>query len=167
MRCATANDDPPPSPLDPRPPHDLPQVRALRRPAQPQPARQRLRRAGLHLQGVPVNGGQMMLGEEFPTLPTREQAEARRDASMESVEANAAPDWKDAARAMIAGLEPGTEFLTEDVRELLDQAGLEVHDLRALGPLVKAQERAGVIEMAGYRAARTSNLSPKVLWRRV
>jgi hypothetical protein len=86
---------------------------------------------------------------------------------MESVEANAAPDWKDAARAMIAGLEPGTEFLTEDVRELLDQAGLEVHDLRALGPLVKAQERAGVIEMAGYRAARTSNLSPKVLWRRV
>lgn len=100
-------------------------------------------------------------------LPTRPQARARRDDAMQRVDANANDDWKDGAIRLIRDLPRGHEFLTEDIREALDAGGFTVHDARALGPLVKAQQRAGYIDAIGYRAARSSNLSPKVLWVRL
>ena len=109
-------------------------------------------------------------GHRDPTaapLPTRPQARARRDDAMQRVDANADDDWEDAAIRLVRDLPRGHEFLTEDIREALDAGGFHVHDRRALGPLVKAQQRAGIIDAIGYRAARSSNLSPKVLWVRL
>lgn len=98
--------------------------------------------------------------------PSREEAAARRDKGMSSVDANADEEWKNAARQIILDLPLGHEFLGEDIRGMLDAAGFSVHDKRALGPVINSAHRAGYIESIGWRNARTSNLSPKVLWRR-
>jgi hypothetical protein len=85
---------------------------------------------------------------------------------MAIIDHNANPDWKDAASRVIRSYPPGHVFLGEDVRDALDAQGVTVHDRRALGPVIRREATAGVIENIGFAAARTSNLSPKVLWRR-
>lgn len=99
-----------------------------------------------------------------PTIP---QARERRDESMAAVDGNASEDWKDAAWSIVRLFPANHVFMAEDVRDALDAKGLVVHDRRALGPVIMAMARGGLIEKAGYRAARTSNLSPKVEWRRI
>ena len=57
-------------------------------------------------------------------------------------------------------------FLTEDVRDAALAAGVhEPPDPRAWGAVAMRAARAGLIERAGYAPAKSSNLSPKVLWR--
>jgi hypothetical protein len=57
-------------------------------------------------------------------------------------------------------------FLAEDVRAASLAWGLpEAPDGRAWGHVMKRAEREGVIVAVGYSGARSSNGSPKVLWR--
>ena len=78
-------------------------------------------------------------------------------------------DWS--ARALelfceYASLMPGKKFLVEDAREFATQAGLEQPpEPRAWGHIVKQAQRMGWVESAGFAPARTSNGSPKVVWR--
>ena len=86
--------------------------------------------------------------------------------AIESVCDHANPAWKRAARQWIRDLTPGREFMGEDLRAELDLQGLATFDLRELGNLCKAARDDGLIERVGWRAAKTSHLSPKGVWRR-
>lgn len=99
-------------------------------------------------------------------LPTVPEARERRDDGMARVEANAEPDWKAMAREIVSEYRSGQTFLMEDVRAELERRGAAVHDRRALGPVIIGCAKDGLVEKAGFAVAKTSNLSPKVLWRR-
>lgn len=94
------------------------------------------------------------------------EAQERRDAGMASVDENADDEWKIACCAVVMGLATGHTFLAEDVRGGVADAGYHVHDNRALGPVMLRLAKEGLIEQAGFARAKSSNLSPKVLWRR-
>jgi hypothetical protein len=59
----------------------------------------------------------------------------------------------------------GTHFIGEDVIKIVNERGFLTHDLRAMGPIIQRNARAGHIFKTGeYRAARTSHGSPKPIW---
>jgi hypothetical protein len=58
-------------------------------------------------------------------------------------------------------------FLTEEVRAYAEGQGLpSPPDGRAWGHIAKSCDRNKVIKSIGYSAAKSSNGSPKVLWRK-
>lgn len=58
-------------------------------------------------------------------------------------------------------------FLTEDVRDYASAQGVDdPHDGRAWGHVMQRAKREGIAVPIGYAAAKSSNGSPKVLWRR-
>lgn len=60
----------------------------------------------------------------------------------------------------------GQPFLTEDAREWAEKGGFPPPpDRRAWGFISMSMHRAGHVTQCGYAPARTSNGSPKVLWR--
>lgn len=60
----------------------------------------------------------------------------------------------------------GQPFLTEDARAYAESKGLPLPpDNRAWGFIAKAMREAGHITFAGYAPAKSSNGSPKNLWR--
>lgn len=83
-----------------------------------------------------------------------------------------APGWSEDA---LHGVElyclanPGKEFLAEEAREwaeameLVDPAKNE----RAWGAVLRRAAKLQIIRKVGYAPAKSSNLSPKVLWRAV
>ena len=80
------------------------------------------------------------------------------------------PSWSDRALGclvMWARSNPGSLWLIEDVRAYAEEAeGLPpAPDGRAWGAVAVRARRLGVIVPAGYASARSSNNSPKVLWR--
>lgn len=80
------------------------------------------------------------------------------------------PTWSDRALGclvMWARSNPGSLWLIEDVRAYAEEAeGLPpAPDGRAWGAVAVRARRLGVIVPAGYASARSSNNSPKVLWR--
>lgn len=95
---------------------------------------------------------------------------ARRDDGIARAIEHAGDRWKRLARGYLveylAGRRIGDDFLAEHVRDFA--AGLESPpDGRAWGHVMRAASREGLIRNVGYAPARSSNLSPKVLWRRV
>jgi len=57
-------------------------------------------------------------------------------------------------------------FLTEDARAWAEKIGLPPPpDGRAWGYIARRASREGFVRSAGYEKARSSNNSPKVLWR--
>jgi len=73
-----------------------------------------------------------------PTLFDPVQAEAAADEALARVEAHADPDWKDRAYAIIFELaRVRVEFTTDDVWRELGQAGVDTHEPRALGALMR------------------------------
>ena len=94
-------------------------------------------------------------------------ARKRRDAGIERVERGAGEKWLEEAATYIrhyAGM-LRTGFLVEDVADRWAAAKMPApRDARAWGGAVRRAARAGWIKRAGYAPARTSNLSPKVLW---
>lgn len=105
--------------------------------------------------------------------PSRQTAEAKRDIGMAMAEDKAnrdAPFWSD--RALLA-LEkyclahPDQKFLGEDVREWAEGKRLvSIPDNeRAWGAVFQKAARLKIIRKVGYAPARSSNLSPKCLWR--
>ncbi len=58
-------------------------------------------------------------------------------------------------------------FLTEEARQYAESHGLqEPPDGRAWGHVAKAAQKAGIVVSAGFGAAKSSNGSPKVLWKK-
>lgn len=90
----------------------------------------------------------------------------RRDTGMEHAAMGAAPDWSGEAMAAIIALPRGTEFLAEEIRAGLDRLGITTRDRRALGPVIMAARRGGLIVPVGAGRAKTSNLSLKPRWQR-
>jgi hypothetical protein len=102
-----------------------------------------------------------------PRLPTVAEATERRDTGMQSVSDHADLAWKAAAGDIVASFPPGTEFLSEELRERLELAGFRVHDKRVMGPLMISFAKAGMVRKAYLAPARSSNLSPKWMWVRL
>jgi len=78
-------------------------------------------------------------------------------------------DWTQKAVALFAeyASKAPSPFLTEEARQYAESHGLSVPpDGRAWGHVAKKCQRAGVVASAGFGAAKSSNGSAKVLWRK-
>jgi hypothetical protein len=78
-------------------------------------------------------------------------------------------DWTKKAVALFAeyASKAPSPFLTEEARQYAESHGLSVPpDGRAWGHVAKNCQRAGVVTSAGFGAAKSSNGSAKVLWRK-
>lgn len=80
-------------------------------------------------------------------------------------------DWKELAAQAVTYfslfIAKGEEFLTEDVRAWAEREHVvpSAPDDRAWGHIMQALSRRGAIEFAGYGPSKSSNGSPKCLWR--
>jgi hypothetical protein len=78
-------------------------------------------------------------------------------------------EWTQKAVALFATFAKITSspFLTEEARQYAESHGLSAPpDGRAWGHVAKRCQRAGFVISAGFGAAKSSNGSPKVLWKR-
>lgn len=108
---------------------------------------------------------------EQPSLLDWKQAESRRDDGMQRAVEHAddvKPYWSDMAMTwVLVYRDMHAEFLAEDVRAYAHAGGLPgPPDGRAWGAVIRRAAKAGHIVKVGYAPAKTSNLSPKVLWGR-
>jgi len=78
------------------------------------------------------------------------------------------PHWFDSAYygLILYTVHHEDPFLTEDVREWCEQRGyvLPPANARAWGAVMQAAAKHKVIQKIGFGLAKSSNLSPKVLW---
>lgn len=106
-------------------------------------------------------------------MTARAEAERRRDLGMQRATDHAdreRPNWSiRAAHALYAYCQEhkGETFLCEDVRAWAEAKMLvsTPPTAKAWGSIFKEAAKAGTVRKAGYAAAKSSNLSPKVLWR--
>lgn len=96
---------------------------------------------------------------------------ARRDDGIERVAMKADlldEGWTDRAYAALTiyCAKAKDPFITEDVRAWAEGLGLisAPHDSRAWGAVMQKASRKGLVTKVGYAPAKSSNLSPKVLW---
>lgn len=96
---------------------------------------------------------------------------ARRDDGIQRAGDHAGAEWKRRATGYLLEYlatcrRVGDDFMAEHVRDFA--AGLdEPPDRRAWGAVFQNAARKGLIVKAGYGPAKSSNLSPKVIWRRI
>lgn len=101
-----------------------------------------------------------------------DQARERRDTGIERVIDKAdevSPGWSDAAYTALCQYlkQQPHPFVIEQAREWAEEWGLEhPHDGRAWGAIAQRAHKAGLIQKHGYAPTHSSNLSPKVAWRR-
>lgn len=95
-------------------------------------------------------------------------AKARRDDGIQRAGDHAGDAWKKAARGYLleylSHRRRGDDFLAEMVRDFAVGLALPP-DGRAWGAVFQSAARERLIEKVGYAPAKSSNLSPKVLWR--
>ena len=105
---------------------------------------------------------------------TVEQSIASRDDGIARVKAGEdrrTPDFFERALTFVslyslAMREGNHAFLTEDVVDAWTAQGhAPPEDGRAWGAVMKKARSLGYVKAVGYAPARTSNMSPKVLWR--
>lgn len=98
----------------------------------------------------------------------------RRDRGLDAVARKAGDDWSRRARGYLLEwlcvvgprLQYADGWLAEDFREWAFGRGLAApHDGRAFGKVMRSACMDGIIVRCGYAPARSSNLSPKCLWR--
>lgn len=96
-------------------------------------------------------------------------ARARRDIGIERAARHATridPEWLEKAFAFVRQYaENHDRFLTEDIRAASRGVVPVTENEKAWGAVMQRAARAGVLAPAGYAPAKTSNCSPKVLWR--
>lgn len=89
-----------------------------------------------------------------------------RDEALERVEANAHEAWKAAANdALDATIAAGGQFTAEDVRAKIPD-DVTTHELRAMGPIMRAAITQKRIKRVGYVMAESANQHrcPKALY---
>lgn len=98
--------------------------------------------------------------------PTLDEALAAAQDGMDRAERHADPDWKQAARDVIARLAvSGEPFTSDDVCAALDQVPESIHDRRAVGPMIAAAGRSGLIRKTGdMRRSTRRHGSLQFLW---
>ncbi|MGH8443824.1 MAG: hypothetical protein ACREVL_01100 [Solimonas sp.] len=96
------------------------------------------------------------------------EAAARRELGIQRAAEHAThidPDWlAEAAKFVAAYAETHVDFLAEDVIAASAGKLASPPDGRAWGAVLRRAAAARVIRKIGFHPARTSNLSPKVLW---
>lgn len=101
------------------------------------------------------------------------EARARGHAAAQSAAERAdqhVDDWTPRALQMLVAFarDARGDFLIEDARAYAEARDLPAPtDERAWGHVAQRAKRAGLIEPVGFAASRSSNGSPKTLWRRV
>ena len=100
---------------------------------------------------------------------TRKEAEARRDTGMQQAVDHADSvsfQWSERAYGHVFDFcQHRRPFLTEDARAFAEARGFsQPPDGRAWGAVMKRAFANGLVKKVGYAPARSSNLSPKVLW---
>jgi len=91
-------------------------------------------------------------------------AEDNRDTAINNALKRAGEEWaKEVTAELIKRIAVQVKpFLVEDITQGLPKA----HDARAIGGVIRRLAKQGVIRKCGYAPARTSHMSPKVLWSR-
>lgn len=112
-----------------------------------------------------------MLNGQLDIVDEIRAADIRRRIGMERAERSAGDDWLREVVPLIGlyarNVAPGT-FLTEQAREAITKAGFrKPPNPKSWGPAMKLAEQAGLVAIAGYGAALSSNQSPKRLWRAI
>lgn len=69
-----------------------------------------------------------------------------REQAIHQVETNANPDWKDAAYSTGVDLAKSQEYFTSEEVLLNMVRGIETHEPRAMGPVMRRLQKDGVIE---------------------
>jgi hypothetical protein len=105
------------------------------------------------------------------SLAAKRLRKARERAEQERLRTEAGlPDWHTRAVQMVKAYvdaHPRKVFLTEDVRKWAGGYGFDdPADGRDWGHVMVSAHKAGHIEPRGYKAARSSNGSPKRAWKR-
>ena len=98
--------------------------------------------------------------------PTLDDALAAAADGMDRAERHADTDWKDACRRIIKTLAAsGEPFRSDDVCFELDKRPESTHDRRAVGPMIAAAAREGLIVKTGdMRRSVRRNGSMQWLW---
>lgn len=111
--------------------------------------------------------------ESEPPVTPPPSAEERRDTGIQRAADHAdrvEEKWSVRATVYMAGLvgrRGFKPFLTEELIEISIRDGVaQPPDGRAWGAIMRALAKQGVIRKMGYAPAKSSNLSPKVLWGR-
>ena len=104
--------------------------------------------------------------------PTLFDAMAERDAAVSKVEGNTDSNWLRAANQAVEWLAKSrvNGFTTDDVWEQLDKMGMtgQVHDNRALGPVMSRCARSKIIVATGqYAPSLRRHCAPIKVWRGV
>lgn len=100
-------------------------------------------------------------------------AQRSKDQAIARVDANTSDEWRTAATEAVmhvAAKYPETAFSSDDVwMELAARKVNAPHIKDALGAIMRRLQRAGVIEVIGWKASERpeSHGQPKRLWRRV
>ena len=97
-------------------------------------------------------------------------AMAERDAAISKVEGNTDSNWLRAVETVIKMLAKSrvNGFTTDDVWEQLDKMGMtgQVHDNRALGPVMSRSARSKIIVATGrYAPSLRRHCAPIKVWR--
>lgn len=106
-------------------------------------------------------------GPAAPTLFDPDALEhGHRAAELAASRADA--DWRYHAEWLIRTMPEGREFLAEEIAQGCAAGGFRTEDARALGGVILAARRDGLIEATGrFARAATSNGQPKAVWRRL
>lgn len=94
-------------------------------------------------------------------------ARARRDDGIERAIEHAGKRWARLARGFLLEYLSANrvQFLAETVREFAEGRGMDLPpDGRAWGSVIRSAAREKLIRKVGYAPAKSSNMSPKVLW---
>ena len=96
-----------------------------------------------------------LIGEMMTTEPTLFDALQAADEAIARVDRNANPDWKEeAARAIWKRSKSGETFTTDEIMEDLAAVGVETHDARALGPVMRRAIRKKIVTEVGMTRSR-------------
>lgn len=109
---------------------------------------------------------QTLIRQGLSIVPSAQEARRKRDKGIERAAAHATEEWRERALGYVKLHALCTrQFLTEHVRNMATLDGLEAPpDGRAWGSVMQVAARQKVIVRKGFAPARSSNMSPKVLW---
>lgn len=94
-----------------------------------------------------------------------DQVERAKQQGIELAYQNADLDWKAiASKAVTTCAMNMSEFSTNDVWEIINKTGVTTRTNRALGAIMQAAARSGMIKKVGYVGSKLAHASPVTLW---